>query len=115
LRSRGPHGWALGSIQHSELNTGLVSSATHNPAQRIDLSHYRAFGHSTDSRIAGHLTDGVEILRKKEGPRSPSSSERRGFRSGMTTADYNDVVVIQMESLLATVGAQLLRKTLPME
>jgi hypothetical protein len=55
------------SVQEPELDTSSVDHATHNSAERIDLSNQMALRDSSDSRIARHLPDQVEIDRDHSG------------------------------------------------
>jgi hypothetical protein len=54
----------LPGIEHSELNPGGIGVPTHDSTQSIDLPDQVAFGQSPNGWIAGHLADGIEILRQ---------------------------------------------------
>ena len=53
-------------IEHAELNARGVGVQPHHAAQRIDLPNHLALRLPADGRIAGHLPDGIEILREHQ-------------------------------------------------
>ena len=62
LRAGCANGWALAGIEGAEVNSGLVDSACHRPAQCIDFLHQVAFTNPSDGRVAGHLAQGFNVV-----------------------------------------------------
>jgi len=48
-------------IQHSILNAGGVNDPSHQSAERIYLPDEMALGNPSNGRVAGHLSDQIEI------------------------------------------------------
>ena len=53
---------SFAGVQGSELNTGTVSGMCHQSAECIDLFNQMSLTNPTDSRVAGHLTQSVDIV-----------------------------------------------------
>ena len=94
LSPRAVHRGAFAPVEHSELDTGGVNRFPHQAAQSIDLAHDLAFGHATNGRIARHLSDGIEIGGQQSGLGSDASRRGSGFRSGVSCANHDHVVLI---------------------
>src|SRR6185436_18897427 len=94
LSPRGPDGRTFGSVEHSELNAGSVGSSSHNAAQGIDLTHHGTLGNPANGRIAGHLSDGLEILGEKEGARPAARGQCGGLGSCVAASDHHDIVMV---------------------
>src|SRR4029450_1748157 len=63
LGARRLHCRSTASIEHPELDAGLIDDPSHKTAQRVDLADEMALGNSTDRWIARHLSDQVEAQR----------------------------------------------------
>src|SRR5918994_1426667 len=94
LSSGRPHSRSLGTVQHPELNARKVGGSAHDAAESIDLAHHCALGNSPDRGVAGHLSYGLKILGEQEGPRTAARRKRSRFRSGVTSADNDYIVLI---------------------
>jgi len=86
-----PHSRSLAPIEHSKLKGREISRAPHDTAERIDLAHYRSLCHATNRGVAGHLAYTLERTRDQPNACTKTSCCYRGFRSGMASADDNDV------------------------
>ena len=80
------------AIEHSVLNTGPIDDLAHDSAEGIDFTDELPFGKPADGRIAGHLTDGVQINGADQGPASHSGRGHGRFDARMARADYNHIV-----------------------
>jgi hypothetical protein len=94
LRAGRPHRRALGSVQHSKLDAGLIGCAAHDAAQCVHLAYNCALRNPADSGIAGHLADGLEILGEEEGAGAAARGESCSLGSGVAAADHDHIVSI---------------------
>ncbi len=58
----GAHGGPTCGVEHPELDGRGIRVQPHEPTQRVDLANDLSFGLTADGGIAGHLTQGIEIL-----------------------------------------------------
>ena len=56
------HAGPLGSVQHPELNGGSIRVQPHRSPHGIYFPDDMPFGKSPDSRIAGHLSDSIQVM-----------------------------------------------------
>ena len=70
---------------------GPVNRTSHQAAERIDFSCQVTLADTADRRVATHLTERIEILRKQYGARTGARGSGSGFRSGVSAADYDDI------------------------
>ena len=70
-----------------------AASATraHQAVQRIDLAHQMPLAEPADSRVAGHLTDGGELVRHERRARAHACGRSRSLAAGMAAADNDHV------------------------
>ena len=61
-----PNTRSFGRIEHSKLNARGVGIESHRAAESVDLANDVALGETADGGIAGHLRDGIGVLRKNE-------------------------------------------------
>ena len=59
LGSGAPHGRSFGTVEHTELDHGVVGDDAGHSAQGVDLADDLSFGDAADSGIARHLRDEV--------------------------------------------------------
>jgi hypothetical protein len=81
------HARALGTIQHAELNGGGVGIKGHESTEGVDFPNHLTFGDSADGGIAGHLTDGVEILSEQGDRTAETLGGEGGLDTGVTCSD----------------------------
>src|SRR3954453_5535792 len=91
LRPCGANRRALGCIQGPELDARLVRSDGHRAAQGVDLPDEMTFADTADRGVAGHLAERFDAVREEERLATDASSRQRGFGTGMTAADHDDV------------------------
>jgi hypothetical protein len=68
LRTRGAYRRPARGIERLELDRGAVGVLAHLAAERVDLADQMALGGAADGRVAGHLTDRVEVHREEQRP-----------------------------------------------
>jgi hypothetical protein len=61
------HRRTSGTIQQAKLNAGAIDHAAHNSAKRINLAYEVAFRNPADRRVAGHLTDEIQVKCNQSG------------------------------------------------
>lgn len=61
LGTRALHRRAFGTVQHAEVDHGLIGKVGHRAAQRIHLPCDLPLGDSTDRGVAGHLSNAVFV------------------------------------------------------
>ncbi len=93
MRKGRPDGGALGAIEHAELDRRAIGRPPHDTAEGVDLADHGALRDPADGRIAGHLTDGVEVGGKEENLRTQPSRHDGRFGAGVAGADNNQIVV----------------------
>ena len=81
----------LAAIEDAELDAGLVSGASHQPVERVDLANEMSLAEPADRRIAGHFADGGEPLGHERGLGPAPGGGGGRFRSGVSPADHDDV------------------------
>ena len=62
LGARGSNRGALAGIENPELDTGVIGGNGHDAAQRIDFLDKMPLADPANRRVAGHLTQGVNIV-----------------------------------------------------
>src|SRR5207244_9771522 len=94
LRSRRSYGRTLLRVEATKLDPCIVDRSSHLPAERIDFADEVPFADAADGRIAGHLADVVEVQRQHQRPPTHARRSERGFDTGVTGTDYDDIVAI---------------------
>jgi hypothetical protein len=92
LRTGGLNAWTLGGVQHAELNARGVRVQSHQSTQGIDLADKMPLGQPADRRVAGHLSDRVQILGQHGRLRSKPGGSHPGLDTRMSSAADEDVV-----------------------
>ena len=92
LSPRRPDGRALLRVQHAELDPGLVDGPGHLAAKGVDLLDQMPFSDAANGRIAGHLTDVIEVQRQHQRLETHAGGRQRGFNSRMSGPDNDDIV-----------------------
>jgi len=91
LGARCPNSRSLAAIEHSKLEHGEICCTAHDPTKRIDLTYDGSLGHTTDGRIAGHLTDGFEGTRYDCNAGAGPRGRYRRLGTGVTGADNDNI------------------------
>ncbi len=91
LAARPTNGGALGTVQQTELDARDVGQTPHDPIQGVDLSHQMPLAQAADGRVAGHLADGLQLLRQQDRARARASRRRSRFTAGVAAADDDNV------------------------
>jgi len=94
LRTRRPDGWTLGAIEHAELDGARIRRATHDSAERIYLPDHGPLGDSTDGRVAGHLSDGLESAREQERASAEPGGGGCALGAGVAPPDHDDIMIL---------------------
>lgn len=105
LRARRPDRRTLRPIQHSELDAREIRRPAHDPAERIHFAHDGALGDSADRGIAGHLTDGLQVLREQQRPRAGARRQRGRLGARVPTPDHDDVITVRHACNVGRPGA----------
>ena len=95
LGARRPYRWAPGSIQKTELNAYGVGHLAHDAAKRVHFAYEVPLGNSTDSRIAGHLRDQINIQRVKGCLQAHARAGDCGLASSVSSSDYDDLELLR--------------------
>src|SRR5690606_38516486 len=93
LGARSANSRPLASIENAELDARLVSHATHETIERVDLAHKVSLAQTANGRVAAHDADSVEAMRDKCRGHAKTSGCGGGFRAGMAPADNDDGIV----------------------
>jgi hypothetical protein len=93
LRTRPLHSRAFTAVQQTKLDTGLIGYTRHDAVHCINLAHQVPFAQAADRRVARHYTDTFERQRHQRHARTTARCRVRGFCTGVSSADDNDVCV----------------------
>ena len=92
LTSWAPHGRALRTVEHAELNGAAIGDDTHHAAQRINLAHNLALGNAADRGIARHLGNLVHIHRDQTRAHTQAGRSMCSLTSGVSASNHKDIV-----------------------
>ena len=92
LSAGGTDAGAFGAVEHSELDGGGVGIEAHRAAEGVYFADDVSLGQTTDGRVAGHLGNGVQVLREHSRPATHAGGGKGGFHAGMASPDDDDVV-----------------------
>ena len=81
----------LPAVQNPELDATLVGHPAHQAIQSIDFPDQMALSKASDGGIAGHRTDGRELVGHQRGFRAHARGCRRGFTAGVPAPDHNHI------------------------
>ena len=93
LRTRTPHGRALGAIEHAELNRSTVGDNTHLSAHSVDFTHNLPLGNATHGRIAAHLCNLVHIHGYEQRSRAQSGGGTGSLTTGVAGTNHYHIIV----------------------
>jgi len=88
-----PYCRPFASVEHSELKHCKIGRTAHDPTECVDFPDYRALCNSTDSGIAGHLSDCFQRARDEADFRADARGGDCGFSAGVTSANYQDIEI----------------------
>src|SRR6266436_10169081 len=92
LGTRSAHGRALAAVEDAELDAGTVDGPSHDPVERVDLTHEMALGKAADRRIARHLANRLDPVGQEQRTRAEARRSRRRLAAGMAATDDDDIV-----------------------
>jgi len=75
------------------LNSHGIGDFAHDATEGVDLAHQMTLGHAADCRITAHLRNQVQIHGDQGCLQPHARGRHRGFASGVTGADYDDIVL----------------------
>ena len=99
------HGFALSLVKHAHLNGGLVGVHAHFAAKRVYFAHDVTLARAAYGRVARHKGYAVQIKGQHNRFKPQSRAGKRGFATGVSRADYGDVVMSFNESFHIINGA----------
>jgi hypothetical protein len=91
LKTRPLHSWTLALVEHSPVDCGPVSGASHETIEDIQLADQVALAYTADRRVARHLTNVLTAERDESDTRPPSGRSRRRFATGVAASDDENV------------------------
>src|ERR1039458_5313363 len=91
LSAGSAHRGALARIEYAELDASLIRGDRHGSAQRVDFLDQVAFTDAADRRIAGHLSQGLNIMREQQGLATGPGGGQRGLGPGVSAANHDYV------------------------
>src|SRR5690606_20880026 len=93
LRAGSPHRRTLAAVEYPELNATAIGSSGHGAAQSINLFHQVALADTTDGWVAGHLPQGLDIVRDQQSTHAHARCSQGSFSAGMAATDDYDVIL----------------------
>jgi hypothetical protein len=91
LRPGPAHRRSFAAVQDFEMDPGHVGGPSHQPVQRIDLSHQMPLADAADRGIAGHLADAGPALRDQQRPGANPRGRGGRLAPGMPAPDHHHV------------------------
>jgi hypothetical protein len=91
LGARAAHSWAFAAIEDPELNAAKVGSPPHKAVQGINFPHQMAFSEPANGGIAGHCSDGAELVGEEGRLSAQAGGRGRRFTAGVAAANNYDV------------------------
>ena len=96
LGTRAPHGRALATVQHPELDRATVAYDPGIASNGIYFPHDLALRNTTHCRVAAHLANDAHIHGHQQDFRSHVSSSSSGLTAGVPTSHYHNVVWLRI-------------------
>ncbi len=90
----GAHGRTLAPVQQPVLQCRAIRSPSHQAAQRIHLMDQVALADAADGGIAGHLRNGIEVLRDQPHARTPTGRGPGRLTAGMARTHDDDIHLV---------------------
>ena len=95
-----PDSGSLAPVKDFKLYPRLIRNLCHLPSEGVYFLYKMALGKPPDSRVAGHLADGVNIHSEHGGTETHSRCCQRCFAARMAGADnYNVVIIVNVHGL----------------
>ena len=91
LSAGGAHGRALAHVQHAELDARGIGPEAHHAPQGVDFAHHMALGQAADGRVAGKITQAVQIAGDEQHVVPQTGQGHSGLAAGMAAARHNAV------------------------
>ena len=91
LRTERMYGRPFSKIEHTVLDTGLICCFRHLASESIQLTNKMSFSCPADSRIAGHVSYGVEVDGEANGVHPETRRCKGCLNSGMPRTDYCNI------------------------
>gem|GEM_PF-3089953 len=94
LRPGGSDRRTFAGIQNTELNSTFIGRCGHGPIQRIDLFNKVPLPYPANRRVAGHLSQGFNVMTEQQRPAASARAYQRRLCSCMAAANNNHVKFI---------------------
>jgi hypothetical protein len=88
-------GWAFATVQNPKLNAAQVSDSAHKAIQSVDFTHQMSFSEPANRWIAGHGTNGGELVGNEGRLGAHTGGRSRGFTAGMAAANHHDIESVE--------------------
>jgi hypothetical protein len=92
LGTGGAHGRALAGIEHPKLYATTISTTGHEAAEGIYLFDQVALADSAYGRVAGHLSQSLDIVGQQQSMATHTGAGSSGLGTGMAATNDNDIV-----------------------
>lgn len=94
LRTWGPYGGALGTVEHPELYGAAVGDDAGATSEGVYLAHDLPLGDTSHGGVAAHLGDTVHVGCQKESTDTHGCGGRRGLAAGVSGSHHYYVVFV---------------------
>ena len=95
LRASSPHSVTFAGIQDAEMDAALVGRHSHRAAQRINLFNQMALAYPAYGRVAGHLSERLDIMGNQQSLATRTRAGQRGLSSSMAATHHNHIEYIR--------------------
>jgi hypothetical protein len=85
------HRRPLAGVEHAKVDAGPVRGTRHDATQGIDFLYQVTLADAANGRIAAHLAEGIDVMRKQQGTDTQACRCQRRLGAGMTTANDDDL------------------------
>ena len=110
LPTRRPHRRPLAGVQAPELDPGAVRGPPHEPAERVDLLDQVPLADPADGRVAGHLTQRLDVLGEEERGDAHARGRQGRLGPGVAAAHHDDVEAFGIAHHRAIIRARRSRR-----
>jgi len=101
----------LSPIEQTELYTGTIGHASHQPIERINLTDKVTLAKTTNGRITGHHAYRCRLMRNQCRSRTDPGSRSRSLDAGMPAANHNHIIIHDIRHTYLPVSRETFKAT----
>ena len=86
---------ALGRVERTKLDARQVDRPGHGAAERVDFLRQMTLANAANRRVTAHLPQRLKAVRHEQDAGTRARGSQRGFRTGVSAANYDDVKALR--------------------